>query len=163
MSNPITNFITNGSGISQDLSEIFQPLGNATKLSYNTGFIVNGYGDLSSIFAPLNGGKPISFNTGFIVNGYDDLKNIFLPLLPFLISNSNLAIVNYSSGYYTITFIGNNSIIFNKSINNVNLLVVGGGGNGSPPSYDSFNNLSGGGGSGHFFHTSLITPWSIEE
>jgi hypothetical protein len=152
MSNPTTNYICkNGSGIYEDLSDIFQPLNGGTQ-ALVTGFDVSG-NDLNTYFLAVTSGGPyIDFSTNFIAKNGQDLRSIFAAITPFRITSGNPA-VSYSNGQYLITITNDTSFYFLKSLTKMTYFIVGGGGAGGNSesisgSFGVVNYLGGGGGGG---------------
>lgn len=124
--------ITNPSGQSVDLIDVFQPINTATPGPV-TGYTVNVNGsqtDLCQLFAP-NQGPTISYNTGLQVNG-TDLRYLFAPALPTKFTTSGMVTSSDSYTFVTFTNPNANNYIYFTTFNNVNInfLIVGGGGSG---------------------------------
>lgn len=157
MSNPTTGFTCiNASGVSQDLSGIFQPLGGGTSTVSATGFIDICGNDLNTLFLPATAGNYIDFSTNFLVNELD-LANIFAPYgsVPFTASNNSASAYAYKivGNYMEIYFLENNSIFFNRNITGVQIVTVGGGGAGGQnpnTATDNGGGYGGGGGGGGY-------------
>ena len=150
-----------------DLKNIFTARSSTdSKLSYNTGFTVNGQ-DLTELFLPFTV-NPAAANTGYIVQSQGkDLSEIFQnindPLTPYTISDkSNIEVTTITDNGYTGLIFENNSslgstgtcnIVINLST--INVLVVGGGGGGACGNFNQYNGGCGGGGSGIIYHENL--------
>lgn len=175
MSNSTTNYLCkNGSGVYQDLSDIFQPLNGGTS-ALVTGFLSNN-NDLNTIFlAATSGGPYIDFSTNFIAKNGQDLKLVFSPYLNYVTySTTGNSTTTTNNGYTFITYnnmVGDASINFINAPNNmiITCLVVGGGGAGGSSYFISYSTpraitleTGGGGGGGEVVSETLTYNTSVK-
>jgi hypothetical protein len=152
-----TGYIVNNYGGIQgnnlDLSQIFAGI-TGTQPTLVSGFKISTGQDIGELFKNWDGSSPKASITGYTTNGLD-LNQYFQLVIPFTTTGTGTT-VQYTSGYYIVTFINSGTITFTKTVSNVSIICVGGGGGGGSGSSNFSNQQSGrgGGGGGNYQLTS---------